>query len=184
MRTCAGILAAALAVVGSGPLPGAADRSADDLAKKSPAELERGIESAHPATYYILAEKLFEAGKKDKAVFWFYAGQLRYRFHLAARPKLDPSGDPAFFASLSEVVGRPLNEYAFGDLKTMRTTLEKVLDWDRKADNGFTSKKEFAAAWNDTRAGLEKLRDYLRTSAAEIRRQRKANGLENRITGD
>ena len=107
----------------------------DDVMKKTPEQLKKGIENQHPSTYYILAQKLFETGKKDDAVFWFYAGQLRYRFYLMANPKLEPSGDPALFASLSEVVGRPINEYAFGDLKALPATLDKVLAWDEKTPN-------------------------------------------------
>ncbi len=164
-------------------LPAAAlGATPDDPTKKSPAELERGIADAHPANYYVLAQKLFESGKRDEAIFWFYAGQLRYRFHLAAHPDLEPSGDPALFSSLSEVLGRPLNEYAFGDLKGLRGTIQRVLDWDERTANGFTSKTNFASAWKDTRAGLEKLRDDLRANAEEIRKQRKANGLANRTT--
>ena len=93
-------LVVAIAAWGAGPT--------DDPTKKTPEQLKKGIENQHPATYYILAQKLFESGKKDEAVFWFYAGQLRYRFHLLANPNLEPSGDPALFASLSEVIGRPV----------------------------------------------------------------------------
>ena len=71
----------------------------DDPNKLTPEQLQEGIEGRHPAAYYILAAKLFAGGKKDDAVFWFYLGQLRYRFHLAANPELDPPGDPALFAS-------------------------------------------------------------------------------------
>src|SRR5688572_1362555 len=80
----------------------------EELEKQTPAELEQGIENEHPVTYYMLASRLFEGGQKDKAVFWFYAGQLRYRFHLSASPNLPPDGDPALFASLNSVLGQPI----------------------------------------------------------------------------
>jgi hypothetical protein len=65
------------------------------------------------------------AGKRDEAVFWFYAGQLRYRVYLLVnKDKLEPSGDPAVFASLSEEIGRPLNEYAFGDIPQLAKTID------------------------------------------------------------
>jgi hypothetical protein len=35
---------------------------------------------------------------------------------LVNKDKLDPTGDPAVFAALSEEIGRPINEYAFGDI--------------------------------------------------------------------
>lgn len=158
------------------PAPGADA----DYNKMTPDQIKAGIASSHPSAFYILALKLFQAGQRDDAVFWFYAGQLRYRFHLIANPGLAPDGDPALFTSLSEVVGRPLNEYAFGDIDALTATMEKVLEWDEKTDNGFTSKTTHADAWKETRQGLGKLRDYTRSHAGELRAQRKQNGLENR----
>ncbi|HSQ32188.1 MAG TPA: hypothetical protein VLN49_20170 [Gemmatimonadaceae bacterium] len=152
----------------------------NDATKRTPEQLKKGIEDQHPTTYYILAQKLFESGKKDEAVFWFYAGQLRYRFHLLANPNLEPSGDPALFASFSEVIGKPINEYAFGDLKTLETTIEKVLTWDKETRNGFTSTKVHHAEWVKTRDGLDGLRTYVMQNGDAIRAQRKANGLPNR----
>jgi hypothetical protein len=151
-----------------------------DFNKMTAEQIKAGIEARHPAAYYVLASKLFQAGSRDEAVFWFYAGQLRYRFHLAANPTLPPSGDPALFASLSEVVGGPINEYAFGDIDAATATMDKVLEWDEKTGNGFTSKKTHAAPWKQMREGLGKLRDYARTNADQMRAQRKQNGLENR----
>ncbi|MCM2316767.1 MAG: hypothetical protein NDJ92_16595 [Thermoanaerobaculia bacterium] len=152
----------------------------DVAMQQSPDELMKGIETQHPAAYYILAMKLFDADRKDEATFWFYAGQLRYRFHLAAHPDLDPSGDPALFESLSDLVGRAVNEYAFGDLEVLDATLEKVKAWDEENSNGFTSKIEYAAEWKTTRNGMEELIKYIRANGEQIRSQRKANGLENR----
>lgn len=152
----------------------------DDFTKMGPIEIKKGIEKRHPAAYYILALKLFEANQKDEGVFWFYAGQLRYRFHVAAKPDLDPSGDPALLASLNETVGRPINEYAFGDLRTLEATLENVMKWDRDTPNGFTSKENSVEAWNKTRSGLRSLVTYIDQNESEIRKQRTAKGLPNR----
>jgi len=152
----------------------------NDIMNMTPDELRKGIEDAHPSTYYALARKLFEEGKKDEAVFWFYEGQLRYRFHLAANPGLDPSGDPALFSSLSEVIGRPLNEYAFGDLDAFVKTIDRVLEWDEKNPNGFTSKETHGSEWQEIRKGLGGLRQYVVDNEDSIRQQRVANGLENR----
>lgn len=158
---------------------GAEDPVGDAL-KQTPDQLRRGIEGQHPAVHYVLAQKLFASGQKDEAVFWFYAGQLRYRFHLRVTPGLDPSGDPALFASLSEVIGRPINEYAFGDLDALRGTLTRVLLWDERSPNGFTAKDRHGAAWREIRSGLERLDAHIRDNAETIRAQRRANGLENR----
>src|SRR4030095_3345483 len=105
-----------LRIFAKDPISAKNPASQSDWLKQTPETLKVGIEQNHPAAFYILASKLFGDGKKDEAVFWFYAGQLRYRFYLKANPGLNPSGDPALFASLSETVGRPVNEYAFGDI--------------------------------------------------------------------
>jgi len=158
----------------------AAAAAEDDFRNQTPEELMRGIENEHPAACYVLAQKLFADGKKDDAVFWFYVGQLRFRFHLTASPGLDPSGDSALFASLNEVIGRPINEYAFGSQKTLVATIDRVLAWDEATANGFTSKADHAAAWKEIRAGLGEMRRYVVENGDKIRAQRAANGLENR----
>jgi hypothetical protein len=155
-------------------------RAEDDYMAMTPAQLKSNIESSHPAAYYILASKLFAAGERDEAVFWFYAGQLRYRFHLTAHPDLPADGDPALFASLSEVAGRPINEYAAGNVDGWADAMQRALDWDEQHENGFTSKSVYAEQWQRQRAGLAQLRDHVGDRAAEIRDQRLKNGLENR----
>ena len=162
------------------PSLNAQDAKPEDFKKQTPEQIKEGIEQKHPAAYYILASKLFADGKKDDAVFWFYVAQLRYRFHLAVNPDLDPTGDPALFASLSETVGRPLNEYAFGDVAQLTKTIDKVLDWDAKHDNTFTAKDKNEDKHQAVRSGLVKLRDHVVKNADDLKRQRKENGLENR----
>lgn len=134
----------------------------------------------HPAGLYVLAGKLFADGQKDEAVFWFYAGQLRYRVHLMCHKDLDPSGDPALFGALSETVGRPLNEYAFGDIEDLVATIDKVLAWDAATPNTFSDRSACAAAEAGVREGLVSMRTQILDQAASIRAQRQANGLENR----
>ncbi|WP_051356792.1 hypothetical protein [Azorhizobium doebereinerae] len=115
-------------------------------------------------------------GKKEDAVFWFYAGQLRFRAFLAAHPDLDPSGAPALFASLMESLGQPINAYAFGDISALIRTIDKVLTWDEaNPEPGLPP-----AARQSARAGLIELRDKVRIEAAAIRAEREAKGLENR----
>ncbi|MCB1009276.1 MAG: hypothetical protein KDB94_10315 [Acidobacteria bacterium] len=158
----------------------AAAAADDDLRNRTPEERMRGIESEHPAACYLLARELFASGEKDEAVFWFYVGQLRYRFHLAANPGLDPSGDPALFASLNEEIGRTINEYAFGGQKAFLATIDRVLAWDEATPNGYTSKTDHAEAWREIRGGLGEMRRYVVENGDKIRAQRAANGLENR----
>lgn len=152
----------------------------DEIKRLPTAEVEKKLPDEHPASYYAYAARLFGEGKKDSAVFWFYAGQLRYRFHLKANPNLSPSGDPALFASLSESVGRPINEYAFGSIRVLTKQIDQVLKWDEDTPNGFTSKQKFKTIYDDNRKGLQSLRTQVESQAGSIRDQRTKAGLENR----
>jgi hypothetical protein len=140
-------------------------------------QLQAGIEGKHPAEYYLLAKALFGSGKKDEAVFWFYAGQLRFRYHLVANPKLDPSGDPALLGSLSEVVGRPINEYAFGNVPKLAQIIDSVLAWDEATENGFTPKSAAPREYQEIRSGLDRMKGQILAKQDQIKAQRKAAGL-------
>lgn len=49
---------------------------------QTPAQLKQDIEKRHPADYYLLAAKLLkDPATKQEAVFWFYVGQIRYRYY-------------------------------------------------------------------------------------------------------
>lgn len=155
--------------------------SAQDPATLSIEQLRNGIENRHPSYFYILAGKLFAAGKKDEAVFWFYAGQLRYRVYLLVnKDKLEPSGDPAVFASLSEEIGRPLNEYAFGDIPQLAKSIDAVIAWDQSHSNALTPRDKYRSEYDQIVAGLTQMRDEVVRKADSIRKTRAANGLENR----
>ena len=121
--------------------------------------------------------KLFKAGRKEDAVFWFYAGQLRYRVYLKVNEgKLGPSGDPALFASFSEVIGRPLNQYAFGDIPQLAKTIDAVIAWDRSHSNPLTPHDKYQTEYDEIIAGLTKLRDEAVRNADSIGKARSANG--------
>jgi hypothetical protein len=143
-------------------------------------ELIRIVPDQHPSFYYILANRLYVANRKDEAVFWFYAGQLRYRIRLACHPDFAPDTEPALFGSLQDTVGRPVNEYGFGDLTALPAALERVLAWDATSRNGFEPKAACAAAIAEQRRGLGQLIAQIRANGDDIRRQRTANGLPNR----
>lgn len=143
-------------------------------------ELIRVIPDHHPAFYYILARRLFDAGRRDEAVFWFYAGQLRYRIRLSCHPNLRPDTEPALFGSLQETVGRPVNEYGFGDLQALPATMERVLAWDAATRNGFEPKAACTRTIAEQREGMGQLIAQLRANPDAIRRERAAHGLPNR----
>lgn len=133
----------------------------------------------HPAEYYKRAGELFKEGKKDDAVFVFYLGQLRYRTLLLAKPG-DPTGDPAIFASLSQVTGKPINQYAFGDIPGLARTIDAVLAYDTADPDTFVPAAQFAQVHDNVRNGLTAMKTKMLSEADRIRADRLKNGLENR----
>jgi hypothetical protein len=149
----------------------------EDWNKQTSAQIEDRIATKHPAAYFVLAAKKFEEGKRDEATFWLYAGQIRYRAYLLANPKLEPSGDPALFASLMQQVGRPINEYAFGDTTQLAKIIDQALEWDAKNPDPLTPK---SPKRDEVRENLLVMKSRLVTERDFIRQERKKKGLENR----
>jgi len=86
-------------------------------------------ENFNPPVLYTLSSVLFEQGKKDDAVFWFYAGQLRGR--IDANICEDKTARAAIDA-LNKKFGPPINKYAFTNLSVLTNTVERVLTWEEK----------------------------------------------------
>ena len=150
-----------------------------DLAQQTAEEIIAGAESAHPAALYVLTSKLMGAGRLDEAVRWFYIGQLRYRFYLMTNPP-DVSDAGILFSALSESVGRPINEYAFGDVDGAVRQIDAALAWDEAHPNHFTSKDAHPAQLATVRDGLIAMRDDMIARKQEIKETRTRNGLSNR----
>lgn len=97
---------------------------------KNPDMLKEPLELFNPALV------LFLHGKKDDAVFWFYAAQLRVRYQLAFE-----KGDRGqLLAIMLMTVGQIINNYAFQDVSNFGRILDRVLEWDKKAPNPFHDK--------------------------------------------
>lgn len=151
-----------------------------DAADQSPSQsieaLAAGIEHEHALAALELSKHLWESGRRDDAVFFFYLGQLRYRAYLSANPNGDPSGGRALFDALMSTMGPPINQYAFGDIQALVATIDRVIAWDDEHADDYASPK----AREGVKAGLKKMRDDVIARQDEIRRTRSQNGLPNR----
>ncbi len=145
--------------------------------KKQLEVVTRSLEDKHPSSYFVLAKELWYSGCRDEAVFCFYLGTLRYRFHLLTNQDGDPSGDPALFASLRATIGEPLNLYAGTNVDNWISLLEKVLEWDRKEDNIFVSKTKHSADWQKARESIMQLANHLKTNKQEFIEKQKEAGI-------
>jgi hypothetical protein len=89
-----------------------------------------------PLELFSPALVLFLHGKKDDAVFWFYAAQLRVRYQLVFE-----KGDRGQLLSVMMMTTGPaINNYAFQDISNLNRTLDRVLEWDKKTPNPFREK--------------------------------------------
>lgn len=150
--------------------------SFDDL---SNTEIVEQASDLHPAALYLLSSRLLAQGKGQEAANWMYAGQIRYRFLIAAAGE-DAQDEGVLFSALSEQVGRPVNEYIAGDVDEWIAAMQWALEWDAASDNNITSKIEHAGTLSEVRAGLESLMADVEANREGIPREREANGLENR----
>lgn len=142
----------------------------------APSEVQ-ALAGQHPAEYYKRAGELLQAGKKEEAVFVFYLGQLRYRTFLLANPGTE---DPTLFATLSQVTGKPINQYAFGDIPALARTIDAVLAYDTAHPDTFSSPAGSAAAHASVRDGLTAMKTKMLAETDRIKADRTKNGLENR----
>lgn len=171
----AGLLLPVLAQAEPGVNAGVKD-GANQLQSQSIEELAASIEHRHAVAALVLAKDLWEAGRKDDAVFFFYLGQLRFRAHLLANPNADPSGERALYDALMSQMGPPINQYAFGDIPALLATIDRVIAWDDGHADDYAPPK----TREEVKAGLKKMRADVVAQQDEIRRTRSEKGLPNR----
>ncbi len=141
-----------------------------------PADIERQLPNANPVNYFLYAARLFKDGENDKAVFWYHAGELRFKFMILAH-RNPPDAGQALFESIQATVGRPISLYAGSDTKKWVEQINAVLQWDASTPNGSTSKARYPRQWEDARGWLVKVREQIVSHAGEIQKQRVQQGV-------
>lgn len=87
-----------------------------------------------PPVLYALSKVLFDNGEKDKAAFWYYAGQLRGRFD--ANRCADISARSAIEV-LNRQYGPRINQYAIKDPDKLEQLVLRVAEWDRETPHAY-----------------------------------------------
>lgn len=89
-----------------------------------------------PLEMFAPVMALYQNGKKNDAVFWYYVAQLRAQNQLAYQ-----NGDRGqLIAVMSMTTGSLINNYAFQDTSKLNATLDTVLAWDKKTQNPYLKK--------------------------------------------
>jgi hypothetical protein len=110
------------------------------------------IEYKHPATYFVLAQRLFALDQKDEAVFWFYVGLIRYRGYLAGPLG---AGEAVQFQALWDAIESAINDHAFGDIGALAAAINRALAWDELRPDPYVPD---AAVRDRVRNGLRRMR--------------------------
>ena len=140
-----------------------------------------------PLELFKPAFVLFLNGKKDDAVFWFYAAQLRVRYQLVFE-----KGDRGQLLSIMMMtVGAPINNYAFQDISNLNRILDRVLAWDKNTPNPFRDKartesidkqiEQIYSGFRDLKAKLVAEKDDLEQKARQAAPQIQALNTEAAI---
>jgi hypothetical protein len=87
-----------------------------------------------PPVFYLTSSVLYDLGRRDEAIFWFYAGQLRARFD--ANRCLDSSARQAV-GVLNQKYGTPINQYAVKDLGNLELVVRNVVAWDKNTPHNY-----------------------------------------------
>lgn len=143
----------------------------------NPASLQEPLSLFSPATV------MFLNGKKDEAVFWYYAAQLRTRYQLA----FEKEDRGQLLAVIAQTEGKLISSYALLDTKKFIKTLDHVLEWDKKTANPFRDHPKTADSEENIKqlyAGFSELKSKLAAdkNKYETRAREMAPGLEQRYT--
>jgi len=86
-------------------------------------------ENFAPPVLYVLSSVLIEQNRKDEAVFWFHAGQLRGL--IDANICADKSA-PLAIQTLNKRFGPPIKEYCLTNIPVLTNTIARLLLWEEK----------------------------------------------------
>lgn len=162
------LLALAIALVVSSGSDALAQQSVVDQAMKCESKValaaaDQILKSNHvgddPFQLLAAADALFRSGRRDEAAFWSYAGLLRLRDALIHNPV-----QGGIFTVFQRSTA-PISNFAQHSPRRLATTIEAVLDWDRRTPNPF----RMGQLSNQQRLEFEKNREGMKSLASALR---------------
>lgn len=111
------------------------------LRSNSPEEQKAAIKAIEaspdkyaPPVFYALSSALYLKGERERAAFWFYAGQLRGRYD--ANRCADISARSAI-AVMNQQFGGLINQYMFAHLDKLEKLVPEVIAFDKKTAHNY-----------------------------------------------
>jgi hypothetical protein len=158
-------------------------------------ELKKEMNQLRAEVMYVVAIRLYDLGRKDEAVYWFYTAQYRARVFTAIldKEKVGTIGSEAFelkqaYQSFNQLAGEYINGYAFGELPKLEKTLLKVVEEGKSLPKfgdvypkvKFVDDQKWAEKNEEVLKGLSDLVEFIKSNADSIKEQRKKNGIEGK----
>jgi hypothetical protein len=145
---------------------------------------------------YVTAIRLYDAGYRDEATYWFYTAQYKGRQFavLTDQKKLGSIGSPGFELDQAqnaffELTGPDINGYAFGNVDALAAVIARVQKENRTVGDvqtvypsvAFITKTQWQAKNADLNSGLGKLGASILAQKDEMKQQRAQNGTGARF---
>lgn len=89
----------------------------------------RAPQGYHWVAFYEAADQLFQVGRNDEALQWFYVGQIRARVAAGLDP--DASRNNAMLVAMNAGIGTPIMAYAKADKDNWAEQIDAALAWDK-----------------------------------------------------
>ncbi|HYL26734.1 MAG TPA: hypothetical protein VEW74_02805 [Candidatus Nitrosotalea sp.] len=146
---------------------------------------------------YVAAIRLYDAGYRNEATYWFYTAQYRGRQFglLADQKRLGGIGSRGFELyqaqnAFFELAGPNINGYAFGNVDALAAIVRRVQSENQTVGDlpavypgvAFVDKAEWAKKNAELNDGLGKLAASIETQKAAMAAQRDQNGASARFS--
>ena len=157
-------------------------------------EIRKKVDNVNIETLFVLAIRLYDAGEKDEATYWYYTAQFRKNVFIQMQEgEQGGVGHPAFeiphaLRSFNELSGKWINGYIGGNPEKWAEIVRRAandisqMGYIQKAYPSlqFKLEEEQAAFVKKQIADSEEMHQWLLENKDDILRQRRESGVEGR----
>ena len=86
--------------------------------------IQRSVNNFTPSLLYIMSAVIFQEGRQESGMYWFYLAQLRARYD--ANRSADKTASAARY---NAEIGPPINQYALSHIDTLENIMKRVVDF-------------------------------------------------------
>jgi hypothetical protein len=146
-----------------------------------------------PEQMFVASVRLYDLGKKDEAVYWFYEAEYRARLFVAALSQPGTIGNKGFelkhaYGAFMQLAGTEINGYAGCDPDKWLGVLKKVKNTNLRSPNlqqifpgvAFVEKEKWDTLNNQVSSGMDGLSRFIEQSKPTWKQKRAANNADEK----